>query len=224
MFEMNPRTMNPRFLRSGQVILDDKGVPFAVVSSKPSIALDGTVTVQTCVYPDGPFGVRKFSTRHEHRPTHGRVFVQTWPTFASASAQRDRVNRRRTREDALTWHEYASVHVADGLGFVYLDSLEPGPHMEFPSGIDVTVAWMGPHPAELIMSRRVERERYTMRTSDTYPGDRVERHVRGINGHRYEFSRIVWGDGSVTVTAYRVTDGRSEIVHEWTTCGVLAQS
>lgn len=48
----------------------------------------------------------------------------------------------------------------------------------------------------------VEREAYRMRSvPGGYPGDWVERRVRLINGTRYEFARIVWGDGSVTLQA-----------------------
>lgn len=222
MFEMNPRTMNPRFLRLGQVILDDGGMPVAVVSSRAHISRDGTVRVATRRYPDGPYDVRKFSSRHETRPTLGVESVESWPTFASASARRDRINRQRTRESMITWHTYAGLYHNNTGYCATLANLEPGEEIEFPPGTDVTVAWMGPHPAELVMSRRVECERYTMRTSDTYPGDRVERHVRGINGHRYEFSRIVWGDGSVTIRVHRYNS--TDLVHEWTSCGVLAQS
>lgn len=48
----------------------------------------------------------------------------------------------------------------------------------------------------------VGRETYRMRTSPSYRGDVVERRIREINGRRYEFTRVTWGDGSVTVSAY----------------------
>lgn len=223
MYEMSPRTMSPRYLRSGQVLLDDRGMPFAVVSSRPVIASDGTVTVQTRDYPDGPFDVRKFSGRPEHRPTHGRVFVESWPTYASAAARRDRLNRMRSRVDAVTWSEYASVHHADALSFVYLDSLEPACDVEFPPGADVTVAWMGPHPPALEFGERTDHEEYRTRSVEGgYPGDYVRRYTRKINGQAYDFVRVAWGDGSVTVRVF--VGNTTEVAHEWTSCGVLAQS
>lgn len=64
----------------------------------------------------------------------------------------------------------------------------------------------------------VEAESYRMRTSATYPGDHVERRVRLIGGKRFEFSRITWGDGSVTVRAY--VGGAGVPFREWTQCGM----
>lgn len=65
----------------------------------------------------------------------------------------------------------------------------------------------------------ISTEQYRMRASAQYPGDRVKRRVREINGRRYEFTRIVWGDGSVTVRAYRGRDG-NDLFREWTGCGM----
>lgn len=63
----------------------------------------------------------------------------------------------------------------------------------------------------------VERDTYWMRRSPSYRGDLVERRVREINGKRYEFTRVTWGDGSVTVRAYR---GNSAVAfREVTRCG-----
>lgn len=65
---------------------------------------------------------------------------------------------------------------------------------------------------------RTEVESYGMRGTRTRPSDQVDRHVRIINGTRYEFSRIRWADGSVTIRAYQ---GRSaEPFREWTRCGM----
>jgi len=220
-YEMNPRTMAPRYLRSGQVLLDDGGMPFAVVSSKPNIAPNGTVTVQTRVYPDGPFDVRMFSGRHEHRPTHGHAGIESWPTFAAASARCDRLNRARTHEDVRTWREYAALYRHDSAAPAYLSALESFMPVEFPPGADVTVAWMGPHPPALGRSAVTRTERYRLRSvPGGYRGDYVYRYVRRYNGSAFEFTRIVWGDGSVSVSAHRA--GTTEIVHEWVSGGVLA--
>lgn len=43
-------------------------------------------------------------------------------------------------------------------------------------------------------------ESYSRRTSATYPGDCIERRVRVINGRWYDFVRVVWGTGLVTVS------------------------
>lgn len=61
-------------------------------------------------------------------------------------------------------------------------------------------------------------ERYRMRSSSEYRGDRVERRTRLIGGKRFEFARIRWGDGSVTIRAYR--GGSGEPFREWTACGM----
>lgn len=65
--------------------------------------------------------------------------------------------------------------------------------------------------------RLVRAEEYRMRSSSTYPGDVVQRRVREFNGKRFEFTRIAWGDGSVTLWAY---EGRSSVpFREVTRCG-----
>lgn len=65
--------------------------------------------------------------------------------------------------------------------------------------------------------RLVGRESYRMRSCAAYPGDRVQVREWLINGKRYEFTRIAWGDGSVTVRAYR--DGQVWPFREVTRCG-----
>lgn len=50
-----------------------------------------------------------------------------------------------------------------------------------------------------------------------YPGDIVKCHDRVINGKRFSFSRITWGDGSVTVRAYEAGNALPYI--ELTGCG-----
>ena len=55
-----------------------------------------------------------------------------------------------------------------------------------------------------------------------YPGDYVRRYTRKINGQAYDFVRVAWGDGSVTVRVF--VGNTTEVAHEWTSCGVLAQS
>lgn len=57
-------------------------------------------------------------------------------------------------------------------------------------------------------------EAYRMRSSAEYKGDRVTSHKRTINGNLYTFTRIVWGDGSVTIRAYAGTT--THVLHEWT--------
>lgn len=214
MFEMNPRTMAPRYLRSGQVLLDDNGMPFAVVSARPVIDPDGTVWVRTRVYPDGPFDVRMFSSRHEHRPTHGHAGIESWPTFAAASARCDRLNRMRTHEDVRTWREYAALYRHDSLTPARVSALEPYMTVQFPPGTTVTVAWMGAHPPALVIGPRTEREAYRMRSvKGGYPGDDVRRHARTFNGRQFEFSRIAWGTGADSLCVY--AGGTTEQVHAW---------
>lgn len=63
----------------------------------------------------------------------------------------------------------------------------------------------------------VHTKEYRMRTSPTYPGDQVRRRVWEFGGKRFEFTRIAWGDGSVTVRAY---EGEAcEPFREVTGCG-----
>lgn len=70
----------------------------------------------------------------------------------------------------------------------------------------------------MAFTRLVGFERYRMRSSAQYPGDQVTREAREINGKRFEFSHIVWGDGSITVRAYR--GNSAEPFREWTRCGM----
>lgn len=64
----------------------------------------------------------------------------------------------------------------------------------------------------------IRTESYRMRKSAQYPGDYVERRTRLVGGKRFEFSRITWGDGSVTVRAY--AGDSAEPFREWTRCGM----
>ncbi|MEV5330826.1 hypothetical protein [Streptomyces werraensis] len=64
------------------------------------------------------------------------------------------------------------------------------------------------------IGERADVETYRMRSvPGGYPGDLVQRHSRVINGKRFEFARIQWGTGEVTVTAapYNTT----EILHDF---------
>lgn len=65
--------------------------------------------------------------------------------------------------------------------------------------------------AELIRT-----ESYRMRTSPSYKGDYVERRVRLINGRKFEFARIFWGNGDVTVSASLY--GRTDFLHHFEGC------
>jgi hypothetical protein len=65
----------------------------------------------------------------------------------------------------------------------------------------------------MIIDERVNAENFTMRTSDIYRGDRIEYWERRINRQLYTFSRVTWGDGSVTIRAYR--DRTATVVHHW---------
>lgn len=54
---------------------------------------------------------------------------------------------------------------------------------------------------------------YGMRGTRTRPSDLVDCHVRSINGKRFDFSRIRWADGSVTV---KVTPfNQTNVLHRW---------
>jgi hypothetical protein len=63
----------------------------------------------------------------------------------------------------------------------------------------------------------VSRETYRMRSSAQYKGDLVERRTREINGKLFEFTRVTWGDGSITVRAYQGTSAVP--FREVTRCG-----
>lgn len=73
--------------------------------------------------------------------------------------------------------------------------------------------------ASMSFTQLINVEQYRMRSSAQYPGDWVTRRVRLINGVRFEFVRIVWGDGSVTVRAHRGRNG-CHMFREWTGCGM----
>lgn len=60
--------------------------------------------------------------------------------------------------------------------------------------------------------RRLE-ESYRMRSSTTYKGDMVESHTRRINRKDFDFSRVHWADGSITVTAYEANTTNK--IHCW---------
>lgn len=63
------------------------------------------------------------------------------------------------------------------------------------------------------ISKRFDIERYRMRSTATSRGDRVQRHTRWINGRKFDFNRVTWADGSVTVRAYK--GGTTVVLHEW---------
>lgn len=64
-------------------------------------------------------------------------------------------------------------------------------------------------------SSRYNVDNYRMRGTDTTPSDLVERHSRKSfrTGRRYDFTRILWSDGSVTVRA-QLAD-TTVTLHEW---------
>lgn len=64
----------------------------------------------------------------------------------------------------------------------------------------------------------VREEAYRMRSSATYRGDYVQHRELLIGGKRFEFTRITWGDDSVTVRAY--VAGQAAPFREWTRCGM----
>jgi hypothetical protein len=59
----------------------------------------------------------------------------------------------------------------------------------------------------------VRSETYRMRTSSAYKGDYVESRVREIRGRWYEFTRVFWASGAVTVMA--TPYGRTTRLHEF---------
>jgi hypothetical protein len=63
------------------------------------------------------------------------------------------------------------------------------------------------------MSPRTSEHRYQMRGNATIPSDHVYAWSRLIGTTQYEFSRVTWADGSVTVRAWKV--GTSVPVHMW---------
>lgn len=68
------------------------------------------------------------------------------------------------------------------------------------------------------MSPRVGEHGYQMRGNATIPSDHVYAWSRLIGDAQYEFSRVTWADGSVTVRAWKV--GTSVPVH---TFGVVPE-
>lgn len=141
---MNPRTVQPEELRPGHVLIDDAGVPFAVVATAPRASADG-LRVGTRAYPDGPFDVRTFSGRHSCRPTHGVKSVESWPTYALASARADRLNRERSDEDRDTWREYSALYRPDTAQRADVSTLDGYLPLVFPDGTAAVIAWMGEH-------------------------------------------------------------------------------
>jgi hypothetical protein len=63
------------------------------------------------------------------------------------------------------------------------------------------------------ISKRFAVETYRLRGTARRPSDLVETHARWINGAKFDFTRIRWADGWVTVRA--TPYGSTEILHEW---------
>lgn len=63
------------------------------------------------------------------------------------------------------------------------------------------------------ISPRRREKRYAMRGNATIPSDLAYDWSRVIGGVAYDFSRVRWADGTVSVRAWRV--GTSGPVHEW---------
>lgn len=84
---------------------------------------------------------------------------------------------------------------------------------EAPVKVVETVAGPDLQTVPAKISPRYSKELYRMRSSRTYRGDRVERHIRRVYGKEIEFTRITWGDGSVTVRAYK--KDTTLVLHEW---------
>jgi hypothetical protein len=62
---------------------------------------------------------------------------------------------------------------------------------------------------EFYMSGRSNVETYSLHGTDV-----VEAYTRMINGREYEFSRVTWEDGAVTVRAWSAQCD-TLVVHEW---------
>jgi hypothetical protein len=60
----------------------------------------------------------------------------------------------------------------------------------------------------MTISERKNVESYRMRGTD-----RVVSYERTINGKLYQFSRVRWGSGEVTVRAWR--GNTTEVLHQW---------
>lgn len=66
---------------------------------------------------------------------------------------------------------------------------------------------------------RFNAERYRVRSvPGGYPGDVIERHSRRIGRHVFDFVRIRWADGSVTLRMYQ---GGTTVVLREVACGGL---
>lgn len=61
---------------------------------------------------------------------------------------------------------------------------------------------------------RTDEESYGMRGTAHRPSDQVHRFTRRINGKPFEFVRIAWADGDVTVRVYE--GDTTTVLHEWT--------
>ncbi|AUG87253.1 hypothetical protein KGG77_gp15 [Streptomyces phage Omar] len=67
---------------------------------------------------------------------------------------------------------------------------------------------------DFLIGERFAQEDYRMRSvPGGYPGDEVHHHSRVINGTRYEFTRIAWGDGLVTVGVSK--EGEVDYLHHF---------
>jgi hypothetical protein len=63
------------------------------------------------------------------------------------------------------------------------------------------------------MGPRTDVDEYRMRSSARYKGDRVHHHNRQIGSREYEFSRVEWGNGEVSLTVWLA--GTTVAVHKW---------
>ena len=59
----------------------------------------------------------------------------------------------------------------------------------------------------------LRRESYGMRGTATRKSDIVTSHVLEIGGTKFDFSKIVWADGSVTIRAYQYNT--TIVIHEF---------
>jgi hypothetical protein len=60
---------------------------------------------------------------------------------------------------------------------------------------------------------RTDVEEYRMRGSARYKGDLVHHHTRRIGSTEYDFSRVEWGNGEVSVTVWLA--GTTVAVHKF---------
>lgn len=63
------------------------------------------------------------------------------------------------------------------------------------------------------ISPRYNKERYSMRGTAGRVGDKVERHTRRIYGKAFDFNRVRWADGTVSVRVFK--GGTTKLLHEW---------